>query len=131
MKKETFSKILYIIRTIVFTLHIFLMFNLLYITLRMSYIGIILLIIDVIYIINILIEMVSAKLRYKRDIIYNIMNISYFVYLLVLYLKIKNNYLTPYLSFPYLRNNYLILILLIIILIVYSKIVVNKRQEKL
>ena len=131
MKKEIFSKILYVIRTITFIIHIFLMFNLLYITLRMSYMGIILLIIDIFYILMILVQMIGSKLRYKRDIIYNFMNISYFVYLLVLFIKIKSNYITPYISYIYLRNNYIILTVLIVIMMVYSKIVVNKRQEKL
>ncbi len=97
----------------------------------MSYYGIVLLIIEFIYIITILIQMISSKLRYKKDYIYNLMHISYFVYLLGLYIKIKTNYITPYLSFKYLRNNYVILSILMVIIIIYSKIIVNKRQEKL
>ena len=131
MKKELVWKILYFIRTITFIAHIFLMFNLLYITLRMGYSGIILLILDVVYILNILIEMIGSKLRFKRDIIYHFMNISIFVYVLVLFIKIKTNYLNPSLSYTYLRNNYLILSVLMVILMIYSKIIVNKRQEKL
>ena len=131
MKKELLIKYLYYFRIIVFIVHLLLIFNLLYITLRMSYIGIIFLIIEFIYSINTLIEMISKKLRYKKDYMYNIMNVCFFAYLLAFYIKIKKNYITPNLFFNYLRNNYILLIFLILLILLYSKIIVNKRQEKL
>ncbi|MBP5683788.1 MAG: hypothetical protein J6X02_00850 [Bacilli bacterium] len=131
MKKNQITKILYYLRIIVFIIHLIIVFNLLYITLRMSYFGTFFLVIEYCYSINILIEMISSKLRYKRDYVYNLMNICYFGYLVTLYLKIKNNYLTPYLSFNFLRNNFIVLAILLILIIIYSKIIVNKRQEKL
>lgn len=131
MKKELITKILYYLRIIVFIIHLIIIFNLLYITLRMSYFGIIYLIVEFIYSINILIEMLSAKLRYKRDYVYNFMNLCYFGYLISFYIKIKQNYINPYLSFNFLRNNYIVLSILLVLVFIYSKIIVNKRQEKL
>lgn len=97
----------------------------------MSYFGTIFLIIEFIYSINVLIEMVGSKLRYKKDYVYNIMNLCFFAYLISFYIKIKTNYLTPYLSFNFLRNNYIVLSILLVLILIYSKIIVNKRQEKL
>ena len=131
MKKNLITKLLYYLRIVVFIIHLVIVFNLLYITLRMSYFGTIFLTIEFIYSINVLIEMVGSKLRYKKDYIYNIMNLCYFGYLISFYIKIKSNYLTPYLSFNFLRNNYIVLSILLVLLIIYSKIIVNKRQEKL
>ena len=131
MKKNLITKLLYYLRIIVFIIHLVIVFNLLYITLRMSYFGTIFLIIEFIYSINVLIEMVGSKLRYKRDYVYNFMSLCYFGYLVSFYIKIKSNYLTPYLSFNFLRNNYIVLSILLVLIIVYSKIIVNKRQEKL
>ena len=86
---------------------------------------------DIIYIIMVITQLLSAKLRYKREIIYNCMQIGYFAYLTLFFIKIKTNYVTPTLSYDFLRNNLIVLSLLILIIIFYSKIIVNKRQEKL
>ena len=128
---ELIRNILYYFRYILFVLHIFLVFQLLYILLRMSYFGIIFIIMDIIYIVMVITQLLSAKLRYKREIIYNCMQIGYFAYLALFFIKIKTNYVTPTLSYDFLRNNLIVLSLLILIIIFYSKIIVNKRQEKL
>ena len=128
---ELLKKILYYFRYITFILHIFVVFQLLYLVLRMKYFGAIYLIIEIIYIIIIITQSLGAKLRFKRDIIYNLMQMGFFIYLGIFFVKVRVNYITPSLSFAFLRNNLIVLSLLLLIVMFYSKIIVNKRQEKL
>ena len=128
---ELLKKILYYFRYITFILHIFVVFQLLYLVLRMKYFGAIYLIIEIIYIIVIITQSLGAKLRFKRDIIYNLMQMGFFIYLGIFFVKVRVNYITPTLSFDFLRNNLIVLSLLLLIVMFYSKIIVNKRQEKL
>jgi hypothetical protein len=97
----------------------------------MKYFGAIFLIIEIIYIIIIITQSLGAKLRFKRDIIYNLMQMGFFIYLGIFFVKVRVNYITPTLSFDFLRNNLIVLSLLLLIIMFYSKIIVNKRQEKL
>ena len=130
-KVELIRKIIYYTRYVLFILHIFVMYQLLYIILRMKYFGIIFLVIDILYIIMVITQLLGAKLRYKREIIYNSMQIGFFAYFALFFIKIKTNYVTPTLSYDFLRNNLIVLSLLLVIIMFYSKLIVNKRQEKL
>ena len=130
-KLDLLKKILYYFRYIAFILHIFVVFQLLYILLRMKYSGILFLVIDIIYIIIIITQLLGAKLRYKREIIYNLMQIGFYIYFGMFFYKIKTNFITPSLSYEFLRNNLLVLTILIVVIMIYSKLIVNKRQEKL
>ena len=130
-KLDLLKKILYYFRYIAFILHIFVVFQLLYILLRMKYSGILFLVMDIIYIIIIITQLLGAKLRYKREIIYNLMQIGFYIYFGMFFYKIKTNYITPSLSYEFLRNNLLVLTILIVVIMIYSKLIVNKRQEKL
>ena len=128
---DLFKNILYYIRYILFIIHIFAVFQLLYITLRMKVFGIIFLVIDFIYTIIIITQLLGAKLRYKKDIIYNFMQLGFYFYLALFFIKIRINYVTPTMSYAFLRNNLIVLSLLLIVIMFYSKLIVNKRQEKL
>ena len=128
---ELIRNIIYYSRYILFILHNFIVFQLLYIILRMNAFGIIYLILEIIYIIVIITQLLGAKLRYKREIIYNCMQIGFYIYLILFFIKIRTNYITPSLSFIFLRNNFIVLSILLVIIMIYSKIIVNKRQEKL
>lgn len=128
---ELIRNIIYYSRYILFILHNFIVFQLLYIILRMKAFGIIYLILEIIYIIVIITQLLGAKLRYKREIIYNCMQIGFYIYLILFFIKIRTNYITPSLSFIFLRNNFIVLSILLVIIMIYSKIIVNKRQEKL
>ena len=128
---DIFKKVLYFLRVTIFTLHIFVVFQLLYIILRMKYAGIIFLVVDILYIIIVLTQLLGAKLRYKKEVIYNFMQIGFYIYFAMFFIKIKTNFITPTLSYEFLRNNFLVLSLLLIVILVYSKLIVNKRQEKL
>lgn len=128
---ELVKNIIYYSRYILFILHNFVVFQLLYIILRMKVFGIIYLILEIIYIIVIITQLLGAKLRYKREIIYNCMQIGFYIYLILFFIKIRTNYITPSLSFIFLRNNFIVLSILLVIIMIYSKIIVNKRQEKL
>ena len=128
---ELIRNIIYYSRYVFFILHNFIVFQLLYIILRMKIFGIIYLILEIIYIIVIITQLLGAKLRYKREIIYNCMQIGFYIYLILFFIKIRTNYITPSLSFIFLRNNFIVLSILLVIIMIYSKIIVNKRQEKL
>jgi hypothetical protein len=128
---ELIRNIIYYSRYILFILHNFIVFQLLYIILRMKAFGIIYLILEIIYIIVIITQLLGAKLRYKREIIYNCMQIGFYIYLILFFIKIRTNYITPSLSFIFLRNNFIVLSILLVVIMIYSKIIVNKRQEKL
>ena len=128
---ELIRNIIYYSRYVLFILHNFIVFQLLYIILRMNAFGIIYLILEIIYIIVIITQLLGAKLRYKREIIYNCMQIGFYIYLILFFIKIRTNYITPSLSFIFLRNNFIVLSILLVIIMIYSKIIVNKRQEKL
>ncbi len=128
---ELIRNIIYYSRYILFILHNFIVFQLLYIILRMKAFGIIYLILEITYIIVIITQLLGAKLRYKREIIYNCMQIGFYIYLILFFIKIRTNYITPSLSFIFLRNNFIVLSILLVIIMIYSKIIVNKRQEKL
>ena len=128
---ELIRNIIYYSRYVLFILHNFIVFQLLYIILRMKAFGIIYLILEIIYIIVIITQLLGAKLRYKREIIYNCMQIGFYIYLILFFIKIRTNYITPSLSFIFLRNNFIVLSILLVIITIYSKIIVNKRQEKL
>ena len=128
---DIFKKVLYFLRVTIFTLHIFVVFQLLYIILRMKYAGIIFLVVDILYIIIVLTQLLGAKLRYKKEVIYNFMQIGFYIYFAMFFIKIKTNFITPTLSYEFLRNNFLVLSLLLLVILVYSKLIVNKRQEKL
>ena len=128
---ELLQKILYYFRYLTFIVHIFVVFQLLYILLRMKFSGILFLIVDIIYIIIVITQLLGAKLRYKKEIIYNLMQIGFYVYFGMFFYKIKTNYITPSLSYEFLRNNLLVLSVLLLVIMIYSKLIVNKRQEKL
>ena len=85
----------------------------------------------IVYIVIIITQLLGAKLRYKKDVIYNCMQIGFYLYLFLFFIKIKTNFITPSLSFVFLRNNFIVLSILLLIIMLYSKIIVNKRQEKL
>lgn len=128
---DLLKKILYYFRYLTFIAHIFVVFQLLYILLRMKYSGILFLVFDIIYIILVITQLLGAKLRYKKEIIYNLMQIGFYIYFGMFFYKIKTNYITPSLSYEFLRNNLLVLTLLLFVIMIYSKLIVNKRQEKL
>ena len=56
---------------------------------------------------------------------------GFYVYFGMFFYKIKTNYITPSLSYEFLRNNLLVLSVLLLVIMIYSKLIVNKRQEKL
>ncbi len=128
---ELIKNIIYYTRYVLFIIHNFMVFQLLYIILRMKAYGIIFLILELIYIVIIITQLLGAKLRYKKDVIYNCMQIGFYLYLFLFFIKIKTNFITPSLSFVFLRNNFIVLSILLLIIMLYSKIIVNKRQEKL
>ena len=119
MKKT--NKIIYIIRVIFFIIHFYLLFIIAHSYLNIGILGKIYLIFDIIYSIKIIIEMLSKKEKYQKDIIYNIMQIGLTFYLGILSYKIYiDNMLVFNDTLSYFYTNYGILLGLIIFILVYS-----------
>lgn len=129
MKKVT--NILYCIRIILFIMHLLMLFTVLNNIVDVGLIGYLFLIIDSIYVIRVIFELLSQKKCYKNEIYYNIMQIGLFIYIIVLWYKLYfDNTLLTKEFFVYLKTNYIILIILIAFLLFYSKFGINNILVK-
>ena len=118
---RSISKIVYIIKMILFVLHFYFVFLMLHNILDTGLFGIIFIVIYLLFVLKTVIELLSKKDRYKNDIIYNVMNIGVYLYLLVVSIKtyISKIYVTR-MSLSYFKTNYIILSILIIFIFVYN-----------
>lgn len=131
MKKKAI-KVIYGLRIVLFIAHLLMLFAILGDIIRVGMIGYLFLIIDIVYTIKIISELLSKKVCYKSDFYYNIMQIGLFVYVSVLWSKLyfNNTFLSSGIT-TYLRNNYILLSLLMIFLGTYSILVVDKKNKDL
>jgi len=118
---KSISKIVYIIKMILFIVHFYFIFMMLHNILDAKIYGIIFLVFYLAFVIKTIIELLSKKGRYKNDAIYNIMQIGLYAYLIVISLKttIAKVYVTR-LTLGYFKMNYVILSILIVFIFVYS-----------
>ena len=129
MKK--IANILYYLRLTLFIIHLFMLFTVLGDIIDVGLMGYLFLIVDSIFILRIIFELLTKKDCYKKEIYYNIMQIGLFSYIAVLWSKLyfgsvilNNEFLV------YLKNNCIILIVLIIFLIFYSKFGINNGCKR-
>lgn len=128
--KNKIKKIIYITRLIFFILHMLMLFMLLGNITYIGLIGYLFLIVDAIYIIVVIKELLSKNLIYQKDLYYNIMQLGLFAYITVLWSKLYfNNNLYTKEFVAYLKNNYIILMVLLIFLIFYNLCLVNKKRK--
>ena len=128
--KNKIKKIIYITRLIFFILHMLMLFMLLGNITYVGLIGYLFLIVDAIYIIVVIKELMSKNLIYQKDLYYNIMQLGLFTYITVLWSKLYfNNNLYTKEFVTYLKNNYIILIVLLTFLIIYNLCLVNKKRK--
>lgn len=118
---RSISKIVYIIKMILFVLHFYFVFLMLHNILDTGLFGIIFIVIYLMFILKTIFELLSKKDRYKNDIIYNVMNIGVYLYLLVISIKtyLAKIYVTR-ITLSYFKTNYIILSILIIFIFVYN-----------
>lgn len=128
--KNKIKKIIYITRLIFFILHMLMLFMLLGNITYVGLIGYLFLIVDAIYIIVVIKELMSKNLIYQKDLYYNIMQLGLFTYITVLWSKLYfNNNLYTKEFVTYLKNNYIILIVLLTFLIIYNLCLFNKKRK--
>lgn len=119
MKK--LSKIIYIIRMLLFVINFYFIFIMLENILDTKVFGIIFLVFYMILVIKVFIELLIKKDLCKEDIIYNIMQTGVYLYILVMSIKmiVYNIHVTK-ITYEYFKTNYLILSVLIVFVLIYS-----------
>ncbi len=118
---KTVNKIIYFIRILAFIAHFYLLFVITHSFLNIGILGKLYLIIDIFYSIKILSEMLSREDCYKKDIVYNIMQIGLTFYLSILTYKVYHDNMFVYgETIGYFYINYGILLGLIIFILIYS-----------
>ena len=127
MKK--LAKPVYIIKLLLFIIHFYFVYVMLNNILDTKIYGIIFIIIYLLLSIKIILEIISKKTKYQNDIIYNIMQIGFFVYLLIISVRtaIAKVYVTR-ITISYFKINYIILSVLIIFILTYS-LLENKSSK--
>ena len=119
MKK--LSKIIYIIRIITFIIHFYLLFLLTHSYLNIGVLGIIFILLDLVYSLKIIAELLSKKESYSHDIVYNIMQIGLTFYLGILSYKVYFDNMVVFSdTIGYFKLNYGILSVLLLFIIIYS-----------
>lgn len=118
MKK--LSKIIYIIRMLLFVINFYFIFIMLENILDTKVFGIIFLVFYMILVIKVFIELLIKK-DLCKDIIYNIMQTGVYLYILVMSIKmiVYNIHVTK-ITYEYFKTNYLILSVLIVFVLIYS-----------
>ena len=119
MKK--IPKIVYFIKMFLFIIHFYFVFSMLHNILDAKIYGYIFLAFYFVYVIKVIIELLSKKKHYKKDTIYNFMQVGLMAYILII--AIRTNVIHMYvtkMTLPYFKINYSILSLLIIFIISYS-----------
>lgn len=128
--KVNFIKILYYLRIFFFIIHYFLLFMIIGNVIKVGIFGYLFFIMEFIYGINVILELISKKKCYKNDLFYNIMQIGYFCYILVLWSKLYfNNVLLFNDMIVYLKTNYIILSILILFLVLYSRYLIGTQEK--
>jgi len=128
MKK--FANVIYYIKIILFIAHFYLVFAMLNNILDTKIYGIIFILFYLVFVIKVLMEVLSQNKKYKNDIIYNIMQIGFIAYLIIMSIKtsLVGVYVTR-ISVAYFRINYVILSGLVVFILLYN-VLENKSSVK-
>ena len=123
------SNIIYSIKLILFVIHFYFVYMMLHNIIDTGVYGIIFIILYLVFAFKLLYEIVSKNKKIKNDIIYNIMQMGFIFYLLIVSIKTysSNVYVTDF-TFSYFKINYIILSILIFFIIIYS-ILENKSSN--
>ena len=128
MKK--FANVIYYIKIILFIAHFYLVFAMLNNILDTKIYGIIFILFYLVFVIKVLMEVLSQNKKHKNDIIYNIMQIGFIAYLIIMSIKtsLVGVYVTR-ISVAYFRINYVILSGLVVFILLYN-VLENKSSVK-
>ena len=130
MKRIT--SILYGLKTLLFIIHFYFVFIMLHDILDTKIYGYVFLFFLFIYIIKNILELLSQKKRYKNDLIYNFMQISFLSYIIFLAIKVSTNemYVTNS-TYSYFRTNYIISSILLIFILAYDFVELRNKKKKI
>lgn len=130
---KNMPKIIYYIKLVLFIINFYFIFTMLHNILDTKIFGIIFIIIYLFYVVKIILEMLSKKERFKKDIVYNLMQIGLIVYIMIISIRsmIFKMYVTRF-TLPYFRMNYIVLSILIIFILLYNFVGLSdiKRNKK-
>lgn len=128
MKKM--NKIIYAIRLFLFIIHFYLIFILINNTLSVGLLAYIFLIIDIFYALVIIWQLIYKKRKYKYDMIYNLMQIGFDIYLSIIIFKIYYEHLYVLnKTLTYFKVNFIIMSILLVFIIVYSFYELSGRKD--
>lgn len=124
------SRIIYKIRIILFVIHLLMLYMMIDNIIYIKMFGYLFLLLDIIYVIRVIIELLSKKSLYKKDIYYNIMQIGLYTYIGVLWYRLTFGSAFSKELLLYLKTNYIILSILFLFLFIYSTTLIEKMNEK-
>ena len=119
MKKM--AKLVFYLKMLLFIGQFYFVFMMLHNILDTKIYGIVFIVIYLIFAFRILFELITKQIRYKSDIVYNVMQIGVYFYLIFVSFKtsIDKVYVTR-MTINYFKINYVILSILIIFIFMYS-----------
>lgn len=128
MKK--LAKYIYAFKIILFMINFYFVFMMLHNILDTNLYGIIFIILYLAFALKVTSEILSKKLRYQHDIIYNGMQIGFMIYLLIISVKINlaKIYVTR-ITMGYFKTNFAILSVLILFIFIYSFLEVSGQKR--
>ena len=124
------EKAIYSLKTVLFLIQFYVVFWMIEIVLQIGIVGYLFLFMYSLYIIKILFEMLSKKMKYKNDIVYNLMQIGLIFYISVITFKSYYMKMTVIDStISYFTINYIIVSLLILFILIYSFSELKNRKS--
>ena len=124
------EKAIYSLKTVLFLIQFYVVFWMIEIVLQIGIVGYLFLFMYSLYIIKILFEMLSKKMKYKNDIVYNLMQIGLIFYISVITFKSYYMKMTVIDStVSYFTINYIIVSLLILFILIYSFSELKNRKS--
>jgi len=115
------AKLVFYLKMLLFIGQFYFVFMMLHNILDTKIYGIVFIVIYLIFAFRILFELITKQIRYKSDIVYNVMQIGVYFYLIFVSFKtsIDKVYVTR-MTINYFKINYVILSILIIFIFMYS-----------
>ena len=123
------NKIFYYVRILLFIFYLFIMFLLIDNIYNFEIFSIIFYLTNIVYSFLIILSILSKKITFKKNIIFNLLNIGVYIYIFTLYSIVKSNSSLDILNnIVYFRNNFVMISTLLIGLITY--LLILNQEEK-
>lgn len=123
------NKIFYYVRILLFIFYLFIMFLLIDNIYNFEIFSIIFYLTNIVYSFLIILSILSKKITFKKNIIFNLLNIGVYIYIFTLYSIVKSNSSLDILNnIVYFRNNFVMISTLLIGIITY--LLILNQEEK-